>query len=168
MHVHLHARCQHTYSGTDGCQYGQRQGWAYCVDGVLHALRHSWQGVVIEQLVLRQRLVYSVGFRLLSVCACYAFLSQGKQHVLESFGHLRALLAQSRVDTGKLLSLGKSVVTRNDAVQQLTVETANVAKVDGKLKGEGVAVAAHRLLRVVVHCPPLADDVGVGDSEVGK
>ena len=39
---------------------------------------------------------------------------------------------------------------------------------DGKLKGEGVAVAAHRLLRVVVHCPPLADDVGVGDSEVGK
>ena len=166
MHVHSHPSRQHTYHGADGGQHGQRQSRTHSIDGVLHALRHTWQRLVIEEVVLSQRLVYAVRLALLRTAARHALLTYGDEHVLQPLRHLRALLAQRIVNTGQLLRLSEAVIARNNPIEQPTVEPADMTKIHGQLKRKRIAVALHRLLRVIIHRPPLADNVSIRNAQI--
>ena len=151
MHIHLNACCQHADGRTNGGNHRQSQMWTNCIYRIFHAHWHLWQRVEIEQIVLSQRLVQSFGFGLISVRIHQSLLSDGKQHVLKSLWHLSAFL-----------------VTGNDFIQELAVETANMAKVHSELKSQRVAIVLHRFASVVVHCPPLADYFLIGNTEIRK
>ena len=150
MNVNLNVGGEHSDDGANSCEHGQSQGRANSVDGVLHAHGHTRQGVVIKQVILRKSLVELVNIAWLVGLAFLlhvnAFLTDGKQHVLQSFWHLCALLGECIVDAGELFGLRETIVAGDDMVEQITIEIANVAQVDGQLEGEGVAVAANRLL----------------------
>ena len=166
MHVHSHPRRQHTYHRADGGQHGQRQSRTHSVNGVLHALRHSWQRLVIEEVVLSQRLVYAVRLALFRTAARHALLTYGNEHVLQPLRHLRALLAQRIVNTGQLLRLREAVIARNNPIEQPTVEAADMTKIHGQLKRKRIAVALHRLLRVIIHRPPLAHNFSIRNAQI--
>ena len=168
MHIHLHACCQHADGRTNGCNHRQSQMWTNCIYRIFHAHWHLRQRVEIEQIVLCQRFVQSVGFGLIAVRIHQSLLSDGKQHVLQSLWHLSAFLAQGRVYASQLFRLRKTIVTGNDVVQELTVETANMTKVHRKLKGQRVAIVLHRFASIIIHSPPLADYFLIGNTEIRK
>ena len=165
VNVDPHARCQHADDGCHGGQHGEGQGRAHGIDRIFHAHGERGQLFIIEQVVLRQRLVEPV-HAVAALGLPHALLSHGQQHVLQALRHLRALLGQGAVYARQLLGLGKAVVAGDDAVQHLAVEAADVAQVHGQLKGQRVAVAPHGRLPVVIHRPPPVYNQRVGDAEV--
>ena len=137
---------------------------AHGADALPHALRHLGQRVIIEEVVLLHSLVDGVHLPALDDHV----LAHGLDHVLQPFRHLRLSLAQGRFDAGELFGLGKSVVAGDDAVEHGSVETADVAEVDGQFEGQRVAVGPYRVLAVVVEGPPFLDDAVVGNALVAQ
>ena len=119
MYFHPNVGGEHSDDGANGCKHGHGQGRTHGFYRLLHTLRHTWQGVVIEEVVLGESLVKLVGtpLLLLAALAFHLLLPDGKQHILQTLWHLGAFLAKGVVDAGELLGLGETVVAGNHAVE---------------------------------------------------
>ena len=169
----LHARCEHSDGRTDGCDYRQCQCRTHCADGIPNALRQLRQRIIIEQIVLGVSLVQRIYQRLIvsrrtttCISLLHSFLTDGREHILQSLRHLRDFLVQCRIDASHLFLFGKPIVAGNNLSQQIAVKTTDVAQVHSQLEGQRIAVGAHRLLPIIIQLPPLLNDFPIRNPEI--
>ncbi|CUQ15434.1 Uncharacterised protein [Segatella copri] len=140
---------------------------------VAYSLRQFRQGFEIEQFVLGISLVQCID-QFLVLLKRYAFqssllqlfLSQRSQYIFQSLRHLRKFFSECRLDASHLLLLRKTIIAGNNLSHQIAIKATDVAQVHSQLKGQRIAVGAHRLLPIIIQLPPLLNDFSIRNPEI--